>query len=98
MRLAFMRATPEYAHIPVLVFTGAHLSPEEQSLVERHRALQKKRAERRTAFGPVSLPNRPSVSALAGRSVSHVSDSASQYQQIYASAYRILQLGTPRTC
>lgn len=36
--LAFMRATPEYAHIPVLVFTGVHLSPEEQSLVERHRA------------------------------------------------------------
>ncbi len=36
--LAFMRATPEYAHVPVLIFTGVPLSFEDEELVRRHRA------------------------------------------------------------
>ena len=36
--LAFLRATAEYAHVPVLIFTGIPLSPEDEELVRRHDA------------------------------------------------------------
>ena len=36
--LAFLRATAEYAHVPVLIFTGMPLSPEDEELVRRHDA------------------------------------------------------------
>jgi len=36
--LAFLRATAEYASIPVLIFTGMPLSPEDEDLVRRHNA------------------------------------------------------------
>jgi len=34
--LRFVRATPEHAHIPVLIFTGVHLSPAEEETVRQH--------------------------------------------------------------
>ena len=36
--LAFLRATAEYATIPVLIFTGVHLTAEEAELARRHNA------------------------------------------------------------
>jgi DNA-binding response OmpR family regulator len=36
--LAFLRATAEYAQIPVMIFTGMPLSPEDEALVHRHDA------------------------------------------------------------
>jgi DNA-binding response OmpR family regulator len=36
--LAFMRKTAEYAHVPVLVFTGMPLSREDEELVRRNDA------------------------------------------------------------
>src|ERR687896_307386 len=36
--LAFLRATPDYARIPVLIFTGVPLSAEEETLVRKHEA------------------------------------------------------------
>ena len=36
--LAFLRATAEYAHIPVLIFTGAPLSADEETLIRRYDA------------------------------------------------------------
>ncbi len=33
--LTFLRATAEYAHVPVLIFTGIPLSPEDQELARR---------------------------------------------------------------
>jgi len=33
--LSFLRATPEYANVPVIVFTGMPLSVEEEGLVRR---------------------------------------------------------------
>jgi DNA-binding response OmpR family regulator len=36
--LAFMRATPEYVHVPVLIFTGVPLSLEDEELVRRNDA------------------------------------------------------------
>jgi DNA-binding response OmpR family regulator len=34
--LRFVRATPEHAHIPVLIFTGVPLSPAEEATVRQH--------------------------------------------------------------
>lgn len=36
--LAFLRATAEYAHVPVLIFTGQPLSPDDEQLARRHDA------------------------------------------------------------
>ena len=36
--LAYLRATSEYAHLPVLIFTGVPLSPEEEGLIQQHNA------------------------------------------------------------
>jgi DNA-binding NtrC family response regulator len=36
--LAYLRATTEYAHLPVLIFTGVPLSPEEEGLIQQHNA------------------------------------------------------------
>lgn len=36
--LAFLRSTPEHAHVPVLVFTGMPLSPEDEAMVHQHNA------------------------------------------------------------
>jgi len=36
--LAYLRATKEYAHLPVLIFTGVPLSPEEEKVIQRHNA------------------------------------------------------------
>jgi CheY-like chemotaxis protein len=36
--LAFLRSTPDYVSVPVLVFTGTPLSPQEETLVQRHDA------------------------------------------------------------
>ena len=36
--LAFLRATPDYARIPVLIFTGVPLSAEEETLARKHEA------------------------------------------------------------
>ncbi len=36
--LSFLRASPEHAHLPVLIFTGVPLSPEEESLIRKHNA------------------------------------------------------------
>jgi len=36
--LAFLRSTPDYAAVPIIVFTGMPLSDQEEQLVERHRA------------------------------------------------------------
>jgi DNA-binding response OmpR family regulator len=36
--LAFLRATAEYANVPVLIFTGMPLSPEDEQLARRHDA------------------------------------------------------------
>jgi DNA-binding response OmpR family regulator len=33
--LAFLRATAEYAHVPVLIFTGNPLSPDDEELARR---------------------------------------------------------------
>lgn len=34
--LRFVRATPEHAHIPVIIFTGVPLSPAEEATVRQH--------------------------------------------------------------
>jgi CheY-like chemotaxis protein len=36
--LAFLRATPDYAHIPALIFTGVPLSGDEELLAKKHDA------------------------------------------------------------
>ncbi len=36
--LAFLRATAEYANVPVVIFTGTPLSGEEDEIATRHRA------------------------------------------------------------
>jgi DNA-binding NtrC family response regulator len=36
--LAYLRATNEYAHLPVLIFTGVPLSAEEEGLIQQHNA------------------------------------------------------------
>jgi len=36
--LAFLRATAEYAHVPVLIFTGNPLSPDDEELARRNDA------------------------------------------------------------
>ena len=36
--LAYLRASKEHAHLPVLIFTGVPLSPEEEVLILKHNA------------------------------------------------------------
>jgi DNA-binding response OmpR family regulator len=36
--LSFLRATPDYANVPVLIFTGIPLSEDEQMLARKHNA------------------------------------------------------------
>jgi DNA-binding NtrC family response regulator len=36
--LAYLRATKEHAHLPVVIFTGVPLSSEEESLIQKHNA------------------------------------------------------------
>ena len=36
--LAHLRSTQKHAHLPVLIFTGQPLSPEEEVLIQRHNA------------------------------------------------------------
>ena len=36
--LAYLRATKEHAHLPVVIFTGVPLSPEEEVLIQRDNA------------------------------------------------------------
>jgi DNA-binding response OmpR family regulator len=36
--LAYLRATPDYAHVPVLIFTGIPLSSDDETLVRKHGA------------------------------------------------------------
>jgi two-component system, OmpR family, phosphate regulon response regulator PhoB len=36
--LTFLRATAEYAHVPVIIFTGVPLSPNEEALARTHDA------------------------------------------------------------
>jgi DNA-binding NtrC family response regulator len=36
--LAYLRSTDEYAHLPVLIFTGVPLSSEEEGLIQGHNA------------------------------------------------------------
>lgn len=36
--LSFLRATPDYAHVPVVIFTGMQLSPEDEALARKHDA------------------------------------------------------------
>jgi len=36
--LAHLRASKDYAHLPVLIFTGVPLSPEEEGVIQRHNA------------------------------------------------------------
>ena len=36
--LAYLRASPPHAHVPVVIFTGVPLSAEEESVIQKHNA------------------------------------------------------------
>jgi len=36
--LAYLRASQQHAHVPVVIFTGVPLSPEEEGLIQKHNA------------------------------------------------------------
>ena len=49
--LAYLRATNEYAHLPVLIFTGVPLSAEEEGLMQPHNAEVFDNPQRYTTWG-----------------------------------------------